>query len=195
MSNADERQIIKNAVNGDRRAFNEIVNRYKQRIYFTVMKMVRNKDDAYDITQDTFIKAYKNLDRFRGDSNFYTWLCRIAINTAINFKSRDKYREMASVADINTVPESIDRPDHNFAENQLFDRLDKAVAGLPAQQKKVFALRYYDQMPHAEIAQVLNLSEGAVKANYFQAIKKLKNEFSDIIYKSESKSAGKEVEK
>ena len=181
MKAGDDQELLQNAIQGDRRAFNEIVNKYKQRIYFTAMKMVRNKDDAYDITQDVFIKAYRNMGNFKGDSNLFTWLYRITVNTSLNYKSRDKFRGMTSVQDMETTPESPDRPDNDFVESRLMDRLDKAVARLPNQQKSVFVMRYYNQMTHSEIARIMNRSEGAVKANYFQALKKIRSEFADIL--------------
>ncbi|MCP4633991.1 MAG: sigma-70 family RNA polymerase sigma factor [candidate division Zixibacteria bacterium] len=190
-TDSNDNDLIHKAINGNKRAFNTIVNKYKQRVYYTAMKMVRNKDDAYDITQDVFVKAYKNLGKFKGDSNLFTWLCRIAINTSLNYKGRDKFRGMVSVSDLSSVPVSPIRPDREFFEQELFNRLEEAVNELPQQQKTVFVMRYYNQMPHNQIAKVLGRSEGAVKANYFQALQKLKGAFSDLLPPNSNISAVK----
>jgi RNA polymerase sigma factor (sigma-70 family) len=181
MRAGDDQDLIRKVVSGDRRAFNEIVNKYKQRIFFVAMKMVRNKDDAYDITQEVFIKAFKRLHGFKGDANFYTWLCRIAINTSINFKTRDRHRGMVSVSDMTVLPESRERPDAEYDEKNLYRRLDLAVRELPPRQRAVFVMRFYDKRSHSEIAGIQGCSEGAVKANYFHALKKLRGALADII--------------
>ncbi len=176
-----DKELIQRANQGDRNAFNLIVNKYKDKVFKTAMRMVRNKDDAYDITQEVFIRAYKGLKNFKGDSSLYTWLYRITINNCLNFTSRDKYRTMASVADLTQSSVSTVTPDSQLQESQLLERLDKAIEQLPPQQRAVFVMRYYDEMTHAEISKILNRSEGAVKANYFQAVKKLKTALKDVL--------------
>ncbi|MBD3232942.1 MAG: sigma-70 family RNA polymerase sigma factor [candidate division Zixibacteria bacterium] len=176
-----DKELIRRVIQGDKNAFNLIVNKYKDKVFKTAMRMVRNKDDAYDITQEVFIRAYKGLKNFKGDSNLYTWLYRITVNNCLNFTSRDKFKTMASVADLTTPPVSSLTPESQLKESQLFEMLDEAIEQLPPQQRAVFIMRYYDEMTHAEIAKILNRSEGAIKANYFQAVKKLKTALKDVL--------------
>ncbi len=195
MNYENEKELIKQAIDGDRKAFNTIVNKYKKRVFYTAMKMVRNKDDAYDITQDVFISAYKNLGTFKGDSSLFTWLYRITVNKSIKFTTRDKYRNMLPVNEIGNDEKSKLRPDMDYRQKQLQNRLDSAVIELPPQQRAVFTMRFYDGMPHNEIARILNRSEGATKANYFQAIRKLRESLSDLFPINANSSITDEVQK
>jgi len=175
----EDGNLVRQAILGDRKAFNAIIIKHKNRVYCAAMRLVRNRDDAYDITQDVFLNAYMNLRRFKGESDLFTWLYRITINVSLNFMKRDKFRNMASVSDLINEPESMMKSDERLNAVELNSQLDRAIRELPPQQRAIFVMRYYDEMSNADIARILGRSEGAVKANYFQAIRKLRNSISD----------------
>ena len=127
------------------------------------------------------MKAYRSLKGFRGKSSFSTWLHRIAVNLSLNFTRRDKFRTFISLPDLARPVMSSDSPVKNMEKKELDKTLDQAVLNLPGKQRAVFALRHYDQLPYLEIARVLGKSEGAIKANYFQAVKKLRKSLVHLI--------------
>ncbi len=164
---------LRDFINGDDRAFAKLVNRYKERIFLVVMRIVRNRDEAKDLAQDAFIKAYRNRQSFRADSSFYTWVYRIAVNLSLNYINRNRERQADSLDDTDASNFSID-PDLTVEQEELRKTIDKAIKELPARQRTVFVLRHYEEKSHAEIADLLSITEGAVKANYHQAVQKLK---------------------
>lgn len=159
---------------GQERVFNLLVERHKEKIYYLALRMVRNHQDALDISQDTFLKAYKNLKNFKGESTFFAWLYRIACNLCLNFIKREKFQSFLSFGDL-TKPLSRpkDSPDFSYERNQLSEAIDEAINHLPPQQRIAFILHHYEGLPHHKIAQLLGKKEGTIKVNYFQAIKKL----------------------
>jgi RNA polymerase sigma factor (sigma-70 family) len=157
--------------------FEKAILDYRERIFLVILRFVRNRDDAKDLTQDVFIRAYRSRDSFRGDSSIYTWLYKIAINLAINHKSRSRLSSFSSIDDVPEISGGAD-PSNDVLSSELGRNMQKAIDSLPARQKAVFILRYYEDKPHAEIAGLLGITEGAVKAHYHQAIKKLRNELS-----------------
>ncbi len=157
----------------DDRAFGELVNKYKERIYLVVLRIVRNNEEARDLAQEAFVKAYKNRHSFRGESAFYTWVYRIAVNLALNYVNRNKERHAESIEDVSPANFSKTPTDH-IEQEELGDAIAEAIDQLPARQRTVFVLRHYEEKAHAEIAQILKITEGAVKANYHQAVQKLK---------------------
>lgn len=169
-------------ISGDDKAFGELVNRYKERIYTVVLRIVGNKDDAKDVAQDAFVRAYRNRQSFRAESGFYTWVYRIAVNLAINFINRNKERQASSLDDPLIIgrqqPEMVTP---SVEQDELRRTIDSAIADLPARQKAVFILRHYENKSNAEIASMMSITEGAVKANYFQAIQKLKKSLAPYI--------------
>jgi RNA polymerase sigma-70 factor (ECF subfamily) len=164
----------------DDRAFERAVLEYKERIFLVILRFVRNREDAKDLTQEAFVKAYRSRAQFRGESSLYTWIYRIAVNLALNYRTRGKMSLFSSIDDSPEIvsPES---PSDGMLSQELRGRIDSAILKLPARQRMVFLMRYYDEMPHAEIARTLGITEGAVKANYHQAIKKLKNELGQYV--------------
>jgi RNA polymerase sigma-70 factor, ECF subfamily len=171
---------LKDFINGDDRAFTKLVNRYKERIFLVVLRIVRNKDEAKDLAQDAFVKAYRNRQSFRADSGFYTWVYRIAVNLSLNYISRSRERQAESIEDSDVSNFAVE-PDLTLEQEELRQAIDDAVKELPARQRTVFVLRHYEEKAHAEIAQILSITEGAVKANYHQAIQKLKGSLGAYI--------------
>ncbi|MBQ6074323.1 MAG: sigma-70 family RNA polymerase sigma factor [Bacteroidales bacterium] len=155
---------------GRHEAFRLLVQNYKERLYWHIRRMVLDHDDADDCLQNTFLKAWRSLDGFRGDAQLYTWLYRIATNETLSFLSRQQTRGEYTGLD------AADRlsSDSWFDGNKLQTALYKAIAKLPPKQKAVFNLRYFEEMPYEKIAAVLETSEGALKASYHHAYEKVK---------------------
>lgn len=161
---------------GSREAYNLLVRKYQKRIYWVVRKMVLDHDDANDITQDVFIKIYQSLNDFRGESQFFTYIYRIAVNFSINHLNKSKRLNNGRM-DIDAEAYRI--TDDNISPGESYDNklreklLEDAVSKLPDQQRAVFTLRYYDGMSYEEISQIMERSVGGLKANYFHAVKKI----------------------
>lgn len=174
MSLSDELQLIEEFKNGSEQAFNVLVLRYKEKIYWIVRRLIPDHDEADDITQNVFIKAYHSLGSFKGDSSFYTWIYRIAINQSLNEIRRKKLRRTFSLSDELHQAESHDpQPLEQMENAERTRRITEAVERLPDKQKKVFLLRYYEELPYEDIAKILKTSVGGLKANYFHAVKKI----------------------
>jgi RNA polymerase sigma-70 factor (ECF subfamily) len=167
-------ELINAFKNGDIRGYNEIVKRYQQQVYWIIRKMVNSHDDADDLTQEVFIKIYSALNDFRGEANLFTWLYRIATNYSINHMRKVKIRNTVSFEIVKEPIESDDRKsDEAIDEEERRKVMIQAIETLPAQQRAVFNMRYYDELSYEEISNILNKSVGGVKANYFHAVKKL----------------------
>jgi RNA polymerase sigma factor (sigma-70 family) len=155
------------------RAFTAILKKYQEKLYWHIRRMVVEHEDANDVLQNMFVKAWKGLENFREDSQLYTWLYRIATNESLTFLTQQKKRSTVSLSeDDNGLSNSV-KADTNFDGNKLEWKLQLAVQKLPEKQKAVFNLRYYDEMPYAEMSTVLETSEGALKASYHHAVKKI----------------------
>ncbi|MDP1676931.1 MAG: sigma-70 family RNA polymerase sigma factor [Bacteroidota bacterium] len=181
MNNPDELKLIQDFNNGNEQAYNQLVLRYKEKVYWIVRRMIPDHDDADDITQNVFIKAYQSLRSFKGDSSFYTWIYRIAINLSLNEIRRKKFRKTFSIdEEIHQISTQDDQPIEVMLKEERTRLIKSAIEQLPEKQKKVFLLRYYEELPYEEIAKILHTSVGGLKANYFHAVKKigvyLKNE-------------------
>ncbi len=161
-------------------AFKKAVIDYRERIYLLLLKYVRNREDAKDLTQEAFIKAYSSLGSFRRESGLYTWIYRIAVNLAINFKTRDKTSTFHSIEDVTLI-----NADNSVMDNMLTvemsNKIDEAVLKLPKRQKMAFVLRYYEERPYTEISDLMGITEGAAKANYHQAVKRLKSNLGSYL--------------
>jgi RNA polymerase sigma-70 factor (ECF subfamily) len=164
----------------DDKTFGQLVNKYKERIYSVVLRIVRNKEEAKDLAQEAFVKAYKSRASFRAESAFYTWVYRIAVNLALNYVNRNRERRAESIE--NAIPAALTEPATDKIEQaELGEAIAAAIEKLPARQRTVFVLRHYEEKAHAEIAKILSITEGAVKANYFQAVQKLKAALSGYL--------------
>jgi RNA polymerase sigma factor (sigma-70 family) len=154
-------------------AFNLLVKRYQQKVYYHIRRIVIDHDDANDVVQNTFIKAWKGLDNFREDSQLFTWLYRIATNESLTFLKKKKTRFFLPIINIERQLTSSLEADHYINHDQLLIKLQKAILTLPERQRLVFNMRYYDEMKYEEISQVLNVTVGALKASYHLAMKKI----------------------
>jgi len=161
-----------------RAAFEDIVNQYSEPLYWKIRHIVLNHEDANDILQNVFVKAWNNLDNFQNKSKVSTWLYRIAINESLDFVRKQKPRALAeSEADSNIANTLV--ADEYFDGDETAAQLQQAVASLPEIQRTVFNLRYYDEMKYSDISKLLNTSVGALKASYHIAVKKITDYFNN----------------
>lgn len=156
-------------------AYTAIVKKYQEKLYWHIRRMVVDHEDANDVLQNMFIKVWKNLDNFREDSQLYTWMYRISTNESLTFLEQQKKRSSISISDDDSVMSNKLVADKDFDGNKLEWKLQLAIQKLPEKQKIVFNLRYYDEMPYEEMSRVLETSEGALKASYHHAVKKIED--------------------
>jgi RNA polymerase sigma-70 factor (ECF subfamily) len=174
VNSKSDSELIRDFKNGDVRGYNEIVRKYQQQVYWIVRKMVNSHDDADDLTQEVFIKVYSALRDFREESNLFTWLYRIAVNYSINHIKKAKIRNTVSFEVVTDPVETKDKKSDELIDEQTRRKhLEAAIETLPARQRAVFNMRYYDELSYDEISKILKKSVGGVKANYFHAVKKL----------------------
>mgnify|MGYP002853468220 CR=1 FL=1 len=155
----------------DKAEFEQVVRQYSEPLYWQIRRMVLSHDDANDILQNTFIKAWNGLDDFHGESKVSTWLSRIAINESIDFLRRNKHQVDSTDQDMAVAASLVADPYFDGSETEAL--LQQAIASLPEVQRTVFQLRYFDEMKYSEMSKLLNTSEGALKASYHIAVKKI----------------------
>lgn len=155
------------------RAYTAIIKKYQERLYWHIRRMVVDHDDANDVLQNVFIRVWNGLSNFREDSQLYTWLYRIATNESLTFLENQKKRSAVSLSDVESGLSNKIKADQNFDANRLEWKLQLAIQKLPEKQRLVFNLRYYDEMPYEEMSRILDTSEGALKASYHHAAKKI----------------------
>lgn len=154
-------------------AFNLIVRKYQEPVYWHIRRMVICHDDANDIVQDVFFKAWQALRSFRKESALYTWLYRIATNEALTFLKKKKKRYFLPINDVSRILEESLEADVYYDGNEMEKKIQKAILKLPDKQRVVFNLRYYDEMKYEDMAEILGTSTGALKASYHHAVKKI----------------------
>ena len=173
---SEDKDIIESFINGNTSAFNLIVLKYQRKIYWVIRKFVLDHDDADDLTQEVFLKLYKSLGDFRGESALYTYIYKIAVNYSLNHIKKNKV--------LSTYKKEIDSEAFRIKSDEAgsdekFDKdinsrmIKEAIESLPEQQRAVFAMRFYEEMSYDEIAKILGTSVGGLKANYFHAFKKI----------------------
>jgi RNA polymerase sigma factor (sigma-70 family) len=154
-------------------AFRELMMLYKERLYWHIRKIVISHDDSDDVLQNTFIKVYKNIDKFKGDSKLYSWMYRIASNEAITHLNRNAKRYNMSSQEMQSKAVNNLTSDVYFEGDAIQLKLQKAIATLPQKQQLVFNMKYFEDMKYKDMADVLETSEGALKASYHLATKKI----------------------
>lgn len=157
------------------KGFTAIIKKYQEKLYWHIRRMVVQHEDANDVLQNMFIKVWNGLDNFREDSQLYTWLYRIATNECLTFLEQQKKRSAISLSDDEGVLANKLKAERNFDSNKIEWKLQLAMQQLPEKQRLVFNLRYYDEMPYEEMSRILETSEGALKASYHHAVKKIEN--------------------
>lgn len=173
MTEQNYAELISQFKNGNEQAFNIIVQTYQKRLYWVIRRFVKDHDEVDDLLQEVFIKVYKGLKNFKSDSALFTWMYRIAVNHTFNELKRKKIRQFFSIDEMIDISNNEDTPLEVMEKDERRTMIEKAIEQLPNKQKKVFILRYYEDMPFKEISKLLTTSEGGLKANYFQALKKI----------------------
>ena len=158
-----------------RKAFEQLVKQYSEQLYWQVRRIVLTHDDANDVLQNVFLKAWTKLDSFHQDSKISTWLYRIALNESIDFMRKKKIPAV-STDDSEGLGNTL-MADEYFSGNQAEALLQEAIAQLPDVQRTVFNMRYFDEMRYSEISEILQTSEGSLKASYHIAVKKISDFF------------------
>lgn len=161
-------------------AFNALVKKYQERIYWHVRRMVINHEDADDVVQNTFVKVWRNLENFRSDSKLYTWMYRIATNECITFLNKKKKRNNVSLdhEDSAYLKESLASATY-FDGEKAHRRLQEAILTLPDKQRLVFNMKYFEDLKYTDMSDILDTSVGALKASYHLAVKKIEKFFKE----------------
>jgi len=157
------------------KAFRELMTLYKERLYWHIRNIVKTHDDTDDVLQNTFVKVYRNISNFKGDSKLYSWLYRIATNESITHINKIAKRQQISVEDIQYQLADSLHADSYFSGDEIQAKLQLALAKLPQKQQLVFNMKYFEAMKYNDISVVLGTSVGALKASYHHAVKKIEN--------------------
>lgn len=184
-----DQALVKRVQKGDKRAFDLLVQKYQHRIIKLISRMVRNSDDVQDIAQEAFIKAYRALPNFRGDSAFYTWLYRIAINTAKNYLVASGRRISSSAADVQEAEQYASgdwlreyaTPERELLAVEIKDVILKTIAGLPDDLKEAITLREMENLSYEEIADVMDCPIGTVRSRIFRAREAIDKQISPLL--------------
>ena len=179
MTKTDEQLLMQQLTDPktQRVAFERLVREYSEQLYWQVRRLVLNHDDANDVLQNVFLKAWAHLDGFHHDSKLSTWLYRIAVNESFDFLRRQKNQIVMSTDDAGQSVSQTLMADRYFDGDQTEALLQEAIAQLPDVQRTVFSLRYFDEMKYSDISEMLHTSEGALKASYHIAVKKISEFF------------------
>jgi len=185
-----DRELVRESRRGDKDAFRELVERYQRKILSVAIGMVHNEDDALEITQEAFVKAYENLDRFKGESSFYTWLYRIVVNLGIDRRRRERRHGTVSIEDRPGGGEDLEAalpeqrridPYQRAKSSQLGERLRQAIDELTPDQKAVIVLREVEGLSYEEISQVMQCPKGTVMSRLHYARKTLQEKLRDCL--------------
>lgn len=171
----DEKQLIANLKDPKKssKAFNELVQLYKERLYWHIRKIVINHNDTDDVLQNTFIKVFKNIKGFKEESKLFSWMYRIATNEAISFLNKKAKKSNLPIEEYQKKLRTSLQEDELFDGDSIQLILQKAIAELPQKQQLVFNMKYFDELKYDEISEILGTSVGALKASYHHAVKKI----------------------
>ena len=173
----DETVLIEQLINVQtkEKAFKELISLYKERLYWHVRKIVISHDDTDDVLQNTFIKIYKNISKFKQESKLFSWMYRIATNEAITFINKRNKERKVDISEVQEHLVSTLENDIYFSGEEIQEILQKAIASLPQKQQLVFNMKYFDNIKYTQISEILGTSVGALKASYFHAVKKIES--------------------
>ena len=171
----DDQELVENLTNEStkQKAFNTLVTIYKERLYWHIRHIVKSHDDADDVLQNTFMKVFKNISKFKGDSKLYSWLYRIATNESITHLNKKAKRLQITNQEVQDLALNNLEADVYFEGDEIQLKLQKAIAILPEKQQLVFNMKYFQELKYSEISEILGTSEGALKASYHLAAKKV----------------------
>ena len=186
-----DRQLVERVQRGDKKAFDILVLKYQHKIVGLVSRYLRNQDEVQDVTQEAFIKAYRALPRFRGDSAFYTWLYRIGVNLTLTFLKKRKIRQFFSFdqasddggmsKDLEAVSSTSSTSVKKALNNELHEKLNEALSKLSDKHRTIVVLFEIDGLGHKEIAKVMNCTEGTVRSRLFYAKQQLQSYLSEYL--------------
>ena len=190
-ADVSELDLVKQSQAGNTEAFDQLVSRYRTRVFGMIYNMVHNEQDAWDLAQDSFVKAWKSIGRFRGQSSFYTWLYRIIMNVTIDWLRKKQVKgagaefdDAIQLKEINpasrTVPKADAQPHERMEQREIRQRIDAAIAQLTPEHRGVFLMKEIEDMQYHEIAEALDCSIGTVMSRLFYARKKLQNLLRDL---------------
>lgn len=176
-----QNQFIKSLLSPETQevAFKKLLADYKERLYWHIRKIVINHEDADDVLQNTFIKVFENVSKFKGNSNIYTWMYKIATNESLNLLSK-KSRKLG-ISNEEWIEKQADQleSDVYFEGDAMQLKLQKAIATLPEKQRLVFNMKYFEEMKYEKMSEILETSVGGLKASYHHAVKKIKHQIND----------------
>jgi len=188
----DEGELVQRAQRGDMEAYDQLVQRFQERVFATIYHMAGNNEDAGDLTQETFIKGFQALKTFKGDSSFYTWIYRIAVNKTINFLKQRKNRPHLSLNDLVANPEhdpdllalvSENTPHRDIGLSELQEKLNAALLRLSEDHRLVVTLHDIQGLPHEDIARIMDCNVGTVRSRLFYARQQLQAFLSEYVKK------------
>jgi len=160
------------------RGFRILLSQYKERVYWHIRRILYDHEDANDVTQDVFVKVWKSLDKFRGDSKLFSWIYRIATNESLNYLKKQKKKKNIPLDQVSNYLEN--KVQHeNVTGDEIERKLHKALAKLPEKQRLVFNMKYFENLKYREISEILDISEGSLKASYHYAVKKIEENLKD----------------
>ena len=186
-----ELDLVKQCQAGNTEAFDQLVTRYRTRVFAMIYNMVRNEQDAWDLAQDSFVKAWKSIGRFRGRSSFYTWIYRIVMNVTIDWLRKKQvkgagaeFNDAIQLREIEpasrTVPKADPLPHERMEQSEIRARIDNAIAQISPEHRAVILMKEIEEMQYHEIAEALGCSIGTVMSRLFYARKKLQNLLRDV---------------
>jgi len=190
-ADVSELDLVRRCQAGDTEAFDELVSRYRTRVFSMIYNMVHNEQDTWDLAQDSFVKAWKSIKRFRGRSSFYTWIYRIVMNVTIDWLRKKQVKgggvefdDLTQLREVDpaskTVPKKEALPYETMERDEIRARIDKAIAQLSPEQRAVILMKEIEDMQYHEIAETLGCSIGTVMSRLFYARKKLQNLLRDV---------------
>ena len=154
-------------------SFNLLIRKYQQKVYWHIRRIVIDHDDADDVTQETFIKVWKNLENFKEESQLFTWIYRIATNEALSHLRKKRNKFFIPIMNVERKLERTLIDDNFFSGDEIQLKLQKAILTLPEKQRLVFNMKYYDELKYEEMSEITGTSVGALKASYHHAVKKI----------------------
>lgn len=186
-----ELDLVKRCQEGDSEAFDQLVTRYRTRVFGMIYNMVHNEQDAWDLAQDSFVKAWKSIKRFRGQSSFYTWIYRIVMNVTIDWVRKKQVKGTGAEFDDSiqlkeiepgskTMPKADALPFERMQQGEIRTQIDKAIAQLSPEHRAVILMKEIEDMQYHEIAETLGCSIGTVMSRLFYARKKLQGLLKDV---------------
>lgn len=185
--NPGDEELVARAQRGDHGAFEELVDRHKQKAYYIAFDFARDREEARDLSQEAFLKAFINLKNFDARSSFYTWFYRILVNLCLDYKRRQKRRPtdtfdetMEAEVESSHQPQKPRSPDQQVLARQISKRVDEALAGLPARQRTAFILKNHQGLSIKEIAELMQTAEGTVKVHLHRAVTALRQSLAEF---------------